>query len=324
MYSKNDAINLMNNIGKNKIPFLFIIPYNLDNSIIIPLNEIDPNYILYDFEGISNAISNNKSNKNISFQKFPVDFSTYKKAFDIVMKHLRNGDSYLLNLTFPTPIETNFTFEDIFFAVSSRYKLLLKNKFICFSPEIFVKINDDIISSFPMKGTIDASVPDAYEKLLIDEKEIAEHYTIVDLIRNDLSIVAKKVRVNNFRYFELISSKNGKLWQTSSNISGVLPVNWNESIGDIFFSLLPAGSVTGAPKDRTCKIISSVENYFRGYYTGIAGIYDGKSVNSSVLIRFIENQNNQFFFKSGGGITTRSDCYNEFIELINKVYVPIV
>jgi hypothetical protein len=72
-----------------------------------------------------------------------------------------------------------------------------------------------------MKGTIDASIPDAYEKLLIDEKEIAEHYTIVDLIRNDLSIVAKKVRVNNFRYFELISSKNGKLWQTSSNISGL-------------------------------------------------------------------------------------------------------
>lgn len=324
MFSKIDSISLMNKLGKNKIPFLFIIKYNLEENFIIPINEIDESSLLFDFEGFANITTNKNVLKPFSFNKFPVDYNSYQKAFEKVLAHLQNGDSYLLNLTFPTKIETNYNLEEIFYSVSARYKLLLKNKFVCFSPEIFIKIKDNTISSFPMKGTLDASIPNSFEILFNDKKELAEHYTIVDLIRNDLSIVAKQVRVVNFRYFELISSKKGQLWQTSSHIQGVLDSNWSEYIGNIIFKLLPAGSVTGAPKTRTCNIIEEVENYERGFYTGIAGLFDGDSLNSFVLIRFIEINNNQFIFKSGGGITTQSNCNDEYLELINKVYVPIV
>ena len=87
--------------------------------------------------------------------------------------------------------------------------------------------------------------------------------------------------------------------------------------------LLPAGSVTGAPKQKTVEIIKEVENYNRGFYTGIAGIYDGLSLKSYVMIRFIEKDNDKLYFKSGGGITSKSDFDKEYAELIEKIYVPI-
>ena len=71
------------------------------------------------------------------------------------------------------------------------YRCWMKEKFVCFSPEIFVRINrEGLISSFPMKGTIDATRPNAEKELMENKKEAAEHATIVDLIRNDLSIIA--------------------------------------------------------------------------------------------------------------------------------------
>jgi para-aminobenzoate synthetase component 1 len=87
--------------------------------------------------------------------------------------------------------------------------------------------------------------------------------------------------------------------------------------------MLPAGSVTGAPKLETVRIIKESENYERGWYTGIFGVFDGKSLDSGVMIRFIEKKGNDFYFKSGGGITYMSDPLKEYEELITKVYVPV-
>jgi len=122
-----------------------------------------------------------------------------------------------------------------------------------------------------MKGTIDATVPDAENVILNDPKETAEHYTIVDLIRNDLSIVAKNVRVKRFRYIDLIRTDTKNLLQVSSEICGDLENGYESALGDIIFSLLPAGSVSGAPKKKTTEIIAAAEGTKRGYYTGIAG-----------------------------------------------------
>jgi para-aminobenzoate synthetase component 1 len=94
-------------------------------------------------------------------------------------------------------------------------------------------------------------------------------------------------------------------------------------LGDIFFTILPAGSVTGAPKKRTTAIIHEVEQSERGYYTGICGIFDGNNVDSAVMIRFIESKLGRLFFRSGGGITFMSKAREEYNELIDKVYVPI-
>jgi para-aminobenzoate synthetase component 1 len=110
--------------------------------------------------------------------------------------------------------------------------------------------------------------------------------------------------------------------QVSSQISGDLDYDYFSGLGDIFEKLLPAGSISGAPKKKTVEIIRKAETYDRGYYTGICGYYDGKNLDSGVMIRFIEDINGEFYYKSGGGITVNSNIWDEYNEMIDKVYVP--
>jgi para-aminobenzoate synthetase component I len=178
------------------------------------------------------------------------------------------------------------------------------------------------VHTYPMKGTIDASVPNAQQVILQDAKEKAEHYTIVDLLRNDLSVIANDVQVNQFRYIDTLHTSNKTLLQISSQISGQLSIDWHDAIGDLLAAILPAGSISGAPKKKTLEIIAEAETHDRGYYTGIAGYYDGVSLDTCVLIRFIEKTNNGLVYKSGGGITCNSDVQKEYEELNQKIYIP--
>jgi para-aminobenzoate synthetase component 1 len=174
-----------------------------------------------------------------------------------------------------------------------------------------------------MKGTIDAALPDAQNLILSDPKESAEHATIVDLIRNDLSMVAEKVWVERYRYIDRITTNDKTLLQVSSEVAGMLPADFRGEYGDLIMKLLPAGSITGAPKPSTQRIIAEAEAYERGYYTGVMGYFDGQNFESAVMIRFIENQNGQLVFKSGGGVTASSKASQEYQEIIDKVYLPI-
>ena len=223
--------------------------------------------------------------------------------------------------------------------------------FVCFSPETFVRIKGGRIYSYPMKGTLDASLPNAEKLLMEDQKEAAEHATIVDLIRNDLSRVAEDVRVDKYRYVDVLHTNKGDILQTSSEISGRLPEDYPHHLGEILDAQLPAGSITGAPKDKTMQIIHEAEGYDRGFYTGIMGIYDQGELNSAVMIRFIEEETSpvdfetdgeknfkakegkasegkepkasrKLYFKAGGGITSKSDCRKEYEEVIQKIYLP--
>jgi len=108
----------------------------------------------------------------------------------------------------------------------------------------------------------------------------------------------------------------------SSQISGKVLPQFKNKIGSILRELLPAGSITGAPKQSTCDLIEEIEGYKRGFYTGIMGTFDGKNLDSAVMIRFIEQRGNQLFFKSGGGITVFSEVEKEYQELIDKIYLP--
>ena len=177
-----------------------------------------------------------------------------------------------------------------------------------------------------MKGTLDASLPDAEKLLMEDQKEAAEHATIVDLIRNDLSRVAEDVKVDKYRYIDVLHTNKGDILQTSSEISGHLPEDYRQHLGEILDAQLPAGSITGAPKDKTMQIIHEAEGYDRGFYTGIMGIYDQGELNSAVMIRFIEEEEEEeedkLYFKAGGGITSKSDCQREYEEVIQKIYLP--
>lgn len=312
----------MNRYGAEKEPFLFIVDYEMKCPEIYKLDAV-PEGIRFTAPLLTNDNSMQKAMKPFSFVKHPVSFNTYNIAFENVQKNIIAGNSYLLNLTFPTFIETNKTLEDIYNLSCAKYKLLYHNRFVVFSPEIFVRINDGIIKSYPMKGTIDSSVFEAEKVLLGDAKEEAEHNTIIDLIRNDISKVADDVEVTRYRYIEIIRHAEGELLQVSSEISGRMRNNYNSCLGEIIAALLPAGSVTGAPKRETLRIIRESETYKRGWYTGVFGVFDGESLDSGVMIRFIEKTRDKLYFKSGGGLTYLSDASKEYEELISKVYVPL-
>ncbi len=316
-------INKVNKLSSKGIPFLFLIDFEMKKPQVFTLDETKKHKVFYNIKGFSNYLKKS-NNQNISkLEIFPVSKKRYIKAFEIVTENINFGNSYLLNLTFPTGISTNNTLEDIFVAAKASYKLLYKDRFTVFSPECFIKIKDDLIYSYPMKGTIDASIPNAERMILEDEKELREHYTIVDLIRNDLSIISKEVTVTKFRYIEKIKTNNKELLQVSSEIRGKLPEDWKNDLGNLLIKLLPAGSVSGAPKKKTVEIIRKAENQDRGYYTGIFGIFDGKDLDSAVNIRYIENNKKGLRYRSGGGITSMSDPDSEYNEMLNKIYVPI-
>lgn len=379
---KQEIIDKINRLASQDEPFLFVINYQGDKAFIRQLSDINPEECLFDFEGRGNFSDEMKNNSEkiaeISWQIAPPLYEDYERSFDIVKNNIMAGNSYLTNLTCKVPVNCNLSLEDIFNQAKGKYKLLLRRKryqaedkaqqkeeeaqnkadkkeenieeisnpFVCFSPETFVRIKNGRIYSYPMKGTLDASLPDAEKQLMEDRKEAAEHATIVDLIRNDLSRVAENVRVDKYRYIDVLHTNKGDILQTSSEISGSLPEDYRQHLGKILDTQLPAGSITGAPKDKTMQIIHEAEGYDRGFYTGIMGIYDQGELNSAVMIRFIEEENSpvdfeadgeknfkanegkepkesrELYFKAGGGITSKSDCRREYEEVIQKIYLP--
>ena len=317
---KEKGFEQISQLGQSRTPFLFIISYDQNKIYAQALDKLDDE-IYYKLEDWRNYPVK-KREKPFTFSKKPVDFHIYKTALDTILEEIRSGNTYLLNLTFKTPIETNYTLKEVFTYARAKFKLYYKDEFICFSPERFVEIEENHIATYPMKGTIDANLPHAKEQILSNAKEMAEHVMIVDLMRNDLGIVGSDVKVEQFRYVEQIKAGKKELLQVSSKITATLPDNWKDTLGSLLSQLLPAGSITGTPKKSTVNIIQEVENFDRGFYTGVFGVFDGSSLRSGVMIRFIEKEDEKLYYKSGGGITIDSDAQSEHEELIDKIYLP--
>ncbi|AWW35207.1 aminodeoxychorismate synthase component I [Mannheimia varigena] len=319
-----DFIDNANQYGKTKRPFFFLIDFEQQKPLIFPLEQAAASGLFFDFFCKSNIETPfEKTTKLFEFSAKAMTFADYQKGFDRVKKEIQAGNSYLLNLTYPTEIQTNYSLAEIFASSQAKYKCYLQDQFVCFSPECFVRIEQNRIFSYPMKGTINANEENAEKKLMASEKEFTEHNTIVDLIRNDLALVAKNVEVTKYRYVEKVQTHRGAILQTSSEICGELAENWQENIGTILAKLLPAGSISGAPKEKTVEIIQQAEWGERGYYTGIFGYFDGDSLESAVAIRYVEKTENGMQFRSGGGITSQSVLEQEYNEILEKVYVPI-
>lgn len=309
----------LNYYGILRKPCFFIIDFQGNIGKVYSLDNIERSNIFFDFSG------KNNSKNTVSFPKIvsqPIDFKDFSKSFEIVMKSIEKGTSHLVNLTFATPLQP-IDLQLVYQESYAKYKVLYKDKWVCFSPETFIKINaDNQVSTYPMKGTIDATRPNAEQELLQNPKEIEEHRDVVELLCHDLRLISDNVRVINFRYTERIKRKRGDIIQTSSEICGNLPTNWQNSLGDLLKKILPAGSISGAPKAETLEVIHLAENYQRGFYTGIAGVFDGNTLDTCVLIRFIERIGNQYFYKSGGGITSQSNAQTEYDEIQQKIYIP--
>lgn len=317
-----DVWKQMNQFGAEGTPFLFLSDFKGQQVQLFLLSELQKGGLLYDIEGVTNVRHPQKIDRDWIFERSPMSLQTYKQGFDLVQQHIHAGNSFLVNYTGATPLKTDLSLEEIFYLGDARYKVCVPGQFTFFSPETFIKINDRQIATFPMKGTIDATIADAAALILADHKEMAEHHTIVDLLRNDLSRVARQVTVDRFRYIEEIRTHEKHLLQVSSEITGQLPADWKSQIGTIFQMLLPAGSISGAPKKKTVEIIEAAELDGRGYYTGIVGLFDGTAVNSGVAIRFVEQTDEGMQFRSGGGITCFSEVEKEYQEMIDKVYLP--
>lgn len=317
----NEFEIMVNEWGQQRVPFLFMVDFEMKKPFAVKLQSINSEEILYALNGKTNCKKVDKV-VNTSISTGAVSLEDYKNKFEEVYRHLQQGDSYLTNLTIKTEVTLHASLHDLFYVCEAKYKLLFKNEFLVFSPEIFVQIRDGKIYSYPMKGTINSAIPYADKIILNDKKELAEHITIVDLIRNDLSRIAQDVKVSKFRYLDRIKTNRSELLQVSSEIVGTLQKPY-ERLGTLIVNLLPAGSVTGAPKAKTMEIIRKAEMEDRGYYTGVFGIFDGHSFDSGVMIRFIEKKNDKYFYRSGGGITTQSVCKTEYQEAIDKIYVPV-
>ena len=305
-------------------PFFFLIDFELEKPVICPIEDAKRLGFKFEVKDFRNFKRQKRRINPLALSIAPIPKTTYAKAYHKVKDEICQGNTFLLNLTFPSVIQNELDLEDVFHLAKAPYKLLYQNRFVIYSPECFIKIKDGFIYSYPMKGTIDAEQPKAKRKLKTDPKEINEHNTIVDLIRNDLSKVSKEVSVTRFRYLDKIKTQKKEIYHTSSEIKGKLPTDWKKKLPEILLSMLPAGSICGAPKAKTVSIIQEVEQSPRDYYTGIFGYFDGENLDSAVNIRFLEKKEDQLIYRSGGGITFLSDLESEYNELIEKIYVPVV
>ena len=315
-FEKMDALSLQ---GKS---FFFMVDFLVENAVVVEEKDFGNEEIQFSFPNSNLSCSQVVSDAPFELLAFPEGIATYEKGFRHIQENLYLGNSYLANYTCKTPIQTSWSIQEIFKYSQAKYKIKFRDDFVCFSPETFIEIKENRIATHPMKGTIDATLPNAEYILKNDEKEKAEHYTVVDLLRNDLSQVAQKVRVKEFQRIDSIKTHREELLGMSSEIEGMVKKNYQNKVGTILKTLLPAGSILGAPKPKTLEIILESERFPRRWYTGVAGYFDGKNLDSCVMIRFVEKENDQFFFRSGGGITHKSNVHDEYQEMRNKIYIP--
>jgi para-aminobenzoate synthetase component 1 len=339
VYSLDQFSQQFSDYWNNKTPFFIMIDFEMNLPVIIPTVKIPGSELGFSFHGAGNLLigfsedsAKNKSGPITQADALhckvldPPDFQDYATGFERIQRGLERGNSFLANYTTRTRVGLNASLDHILQRSRARYLLRVKNQklgdFLVFSPEIFVQIRKNQVFTYPMKGTATATDEISKSQLLENKKELAEHLTVVDLLRNDLGQIATKVSVPKYRYLERIKTSNQDLWQMSSEIIADLDPKYEKDMGGAFLRLLPAGSISGAPKKKTCEIIAEAEGRARGFYTGVAGYFNGYSFDSCVLIRFIEEVDNEFYFRSGGGITIYSELEDEYQEVLDKIYLP--
>jgi len=261
--------------------------------------------------------------KNLNLSQ---NFSEYKEKIKRIKEYLRNGDIYQLNYT----LRYKFDFEGSAFRLYQNLKEKQKTPYTAFlkfnneyvlsiSPELFFRIEKDRIICKPMKGTAKRG-KNIYEdkikakNLFKSIKNRAENVMITDLVRNDLGRICKEGSVKVTKLFEV--EKYETLFQMTSTIEGILKENITYL--DIFKSLFPCGSITGAPKIRSMEIINELENLPRKVYCGAVGIIfpskDLKKCVFNVPIRTVIINKNRGEMGVGGGVVVSSKTLSEYEE----------
>ena len=193
------------------------------------------------------------------------------------------------------------------------------------SPETLVKLEDGVLHTFPLAGTrprgkTEAEDLELEKELLADEKELAEHNMLVDLGRNDLGKISKfgTVKVEKLHSIERYSH----VMHIGSTVRGEIRDDFDAF--DAVSAVLPAGTLSGAPKIRACQLIGELENNKRGIYGGAIGYIDFTgNLDTCIAIRIAYKKNGKVFVRSGAGIVYDSVPEKEYQECINKAAAVI-
>lgn len=221
-------------------------------------------------------------------------------------------DAYrILRRTNPSPYMFYFSSDDVEIAGAS--------------PETLVKLEDGVLHTFPLAGTRKRGRTQAEDEqleaeLLSDQKELAEHNMLVDLGRNDIGKISRFGSVRVVRYKEV--ERYSHVMHIASAVKG--EIRADRDAADAIDAILPAGTLSGAPKLRACEIINELEDNKRGIYGGAIGYLDlTGNLDTCIAIRLAFAKNNKVFVRSGAGIVSDSVPELEYEECINKAQAVI-
>ncbi len=255
--------------------------------------------------------------------------SEYQSAIERILELIASGDTYQVNYSFPMIAtfggDAFSYYLDLSRSQGARYSAFLDLgdfQILSLSPELFFERNGRRVKTKPMKGTIrrgrwTAEDQELAECLRQSKKDQAENVMIVDLLRNDLGKVSKTGSVTVSSLFEL--ERFETLWQMTSTLDSTL----NDGVGlvELLSALFPCGSITGAPKISTMKIINQLEPFPRGVYTGAIGLLrPGGDCIFNVAIRTLQldSKSGVMTFGVGGGVTIDSTPEREYAECLVK------
>lgn len=270
--------------------------------------------------------------KRTSDYRFLFEKEEYMKKVEATKRHIIEGDIFQLVLS--NRIEADY--EGSLFDTYRMLRTLNPSPYMFYfssgdiemagaSPETLVKVNDGYVHTFPLAGTRPRGKDDAEDarlekELLADEKELAEHNMLVDLGRNDLGKICKYGSVHVEKYMEI--QRYSHVMHIGSTVSG--NIRNDKDALDAIDAVLPAGTLSGAPKIRACEIINELENNKRGVYGGAIGYLDfSGNMDTCIAIRLAFKKNGKVFIRSGAGIVADSVPENEFNECINKAKAVI-
>ncbi len=300
----------------------------------VKLENIENDYgkAVKELEKMIDLITNYKAKeipkgRKTSDYRYLFEEDEYKKKVDITKNHIKEGNIFQLVLS--NRIEADY--EGSLFDTYRTLRTLNPSPYMFYfssgdiemagaSPETLVKVTNGEVRTFPLAGTRPRGKDDEEDKklekeLLADEKELSEHNMLVDLGRNDLGKICKYGSVKVEKYMEI--QRYSHVMHIGSTVYG--KIRDDKDAVDAIEAVLPAGTLSGAPKIRACKIINKLENNKRGVYGGAIGYLDfSGNMDTCIAIRLAFKKNGKVFIRSGAGIVADSVPENEFKECINK------
>ncbi|MBQ2317495.1 MAG: anthranilate synthase component I [Lachnospiraceae bacterium] len=255
------------------------------------------------------------------------DEATYSKMIEKAKHYIHEGDIFQVVLSNPIRAKATGSLLDTYRVLRasnpSPYMFYFSSDDIELagaSPETLVKVEDRMVRTFPLAGTRPRGKTkeedEALEKeLLADEKELAEHNMLVDLGRNDMGRICKVGSVAVEQYLGI--ERYSQVMHIGSTVVGELAEG--KDAVDAMNAILPAGTLSGAPKFRACEIIEELENSKRGVYGGALGYLDFTgNMDVCIAIRLVYKKNGEICIRSGAGIVADSNPIKEYEECKNK------